>query len=139
MIWYPIPYSKHIHYHSRPVHLHPLFLFWKPGSVCDKLWEKARLRLLFLNNNYLVFAPSFFFISILWTWFLQVPEPKKIQPVLCLHSSLTRRFILVLYFVHLVLNRSSTYMVFYWHGCFSKVSKNRVSRGPPPQSLEGPL
>ena len=38
---------------------------------------------------------------------------------------------MVLSFVHLVLNHSSTYMVFCLHGCFSKVSKNSVSRGPP--------
>ena len=41
------------------------------------------------------------------------------------------RFILVLSFVHLVLNHSSAYTVFCLHGCFSKVSKNSVSRGPP--------
>ena len=38
---------------------------------------------------------------------------------------------MVLSFVHLVLNHSSAYTVFCLHGCFSKVSKNRVSRGPP--------
>ena len=48
-----------------------------------------------------------------------------IQAVLCLHG-----FILVLSFVHLVLNHSSAYTVFYLQGCFSKVSKNRINRGP---------
>ena len=38
---------------------------------------------------------------------------------------------MVLSFVHLVLNHSSAYTVLCLHGCFSKVSKNRVSRGPP--------
>ena len=38
---------------------------------------------------------------------------------------------MVLSFVHLVLNHSSAYTVFCLHGCFSKVSKNSVSRGPP--------
>ena len=38
---------------------------------------------------------------------------------------------MVLLFVHLVLNHSSTYTVFCLHGSFSKVSKNSVSRGPP--------
>ena len=33
-------------------------------------------------------------------------------------------------FVHLVLNHSSAYMVFCLQGCFPKVSKNSVSRGP---------
>ena len=37
----------------------------------------------------------------------------------------------VVSFVHLVLNYSSAYTVFCLHGCFSKVSKNRASRGPP--------
>ena len=44
---------------------------------------------------------------------------------------LTTQFILVLSFVHLVLNHSSAYTVFCLHGCFSKVSKNHVNRGPP--------
>ena len=38
---------------------------------------------------------------------------------------------MVLSFVHLVLNHSSTYTVFCLHGCFSKVLKKNVSRGPP--------
>ena len=38
---------------------------------------------------------------------------------------------MVLSFVHLVLYHSFAYTVFCLHGCFSKVSKNRVSRGPP--------
>ena len=37
---------------------------------------------------------------------------------------------MVFSFVHLVLNHSSAYTVFCLHSCFSKVSKNRVSRGP---------
>ena len=43
----------------------------------------------------------------------------------------TTRLILVLSFVHLVLNHSSTYTVFCSHGCFFKVSKKSVNRGPP--------
>ena len=54
-----------------------------------------------------------------------------IEAVLCLHCSLKTRFILVLSLVHLLLNHSSTYMVLSLHSCFSKVSKNHVSRGPP--------
>ena len=50
-----------------------------------------------------------------------------IQTDLSLHGSLTR-FILVLSFLHLVLNHSSAHTVFCLHGCFSKVSKNFVSR-----------
>ena len=38
---------------------------------------------------------------------------------------------MVLSFVHLVLNQSSTYTVACLHSCFSKVSKNSVSGGPP--------
>ena len=53
----------------------------------------------------------------------------KIQAVLCLHGSLTTQFILVVTFVHLVLNHSFAYTVFCLQGCFSKVSKNSVSRG----------
>ena len=44
---------------------------------------------------------------------------------------LITQFILLLSFVHLVLNHSSAYTVFCLHGCFSKVSKNNVSRGLP--------
>ena len=55
----------------------------------------------------------------------------KLQAVICLHGSLTTRFILVLFLVHLVLNHSSVYTVFCLHGCFFNVSKIRVSRGPP--------
>ena len=47
------------------------------------------------------------------------------------------RFVLVLSFVHSVLNQSSAYMVFCLHGCFSKVSKNSVSRGTPVIVLVG--
>ena len=74
------------------------------------------------------FLSMFFFLHI----FHQI-----LQAVLHLHGSLTTRFskyitwfILVLSFVHLVLNHSSAYTVFCLHGCFSKVLKNRVSRGP---------
>ena len=67
-----------------------------------------------------------------------------VQAVLCLHGSLTTwfskktRFILVLSFVHLVLNHSSAYTFFCIHGCFSKVSKNSVSRGPPVSAISRP-
>ena len=47
----------------------------------------------------------------------------KLQAVLCLHGSLTTRFILVVSYVHLVLNHSSAYPVFCLHSCFSKFSK----------------
>ena len=43
----------------------------------------------------------------------------------------TNLILVVLSFTHSVLNHFSAYMVFYLHGCFSKVSKNSVSRGPP--------
>ena len=41
------------------------------------------------------------------------------------------QFILALPCVHLVINHTSAYTVFYLHSCFSKVSKNSVSRGMP--------
>ena len=44
---------------------------------------------------------------------------------------------MVLSFVPLVLNHSSAYTVFCLHGCFSKVSKNSISRGPPVLHLKG--
>ena len=63
---------------------------------------------------------------------------KVVQVVLRLHGSLTTlfskyviRFILVLSYVHLALNHSSTYTMFCLHGCFSKISKNSIRRGPP--------
>ena len=46
-----------------------------------------------------------------------------IQAVLCLHGSLTTGFILVLSFVHLVLNHSSTYRVFCLHVFFPNSQK----------------
>ena len=42
----------------------------------------------------------------------------------------TTLFTSVLSFVHFLPNHSSAYTVFCLHGCFSKVSKHRVSRGP---------
>ena len=79
--------SKNTTKSNRPVNLHPLFLFWKHGSVCDLeknqiqnmdlkkarwknrvcylfVWyskrEEARLSLLFLNNNDPVFCNLIF-------------------------------------------------------------------------------
>ena len=88
-----------------------VLMYWhkQRGCVCIKM----RNRLLFF----------YFFIYQGSSW--------NIQAVLRLHGSLTTWFILVLSFVHLVLNHSSTYTVFCLHGCFSKVSKNCVSRGSP--------
>ena len=54
----------------------------------------------------------------------------QVQAVLRLHGSLVTLFILVLSFVHLVLNHFSAYTVFILHGCFSKVSKNPISIRP---------
>ena len=43
---------------------------------------------------------------------------------------LITQFILVLSFVHLVLNHFFVYTVFWLHRCFSKVLKNSINRGP---------
>ena len=93
--------------------------------------------MLSLLNEKFKFAGNFFFffgrIDIARDTFWN----HQIQAVLCLHGSLkTRfskitRFILVLLFVHLVLNHSSAYTVISSHGCFPKVLKNSVCRGPP--------
>ena len=53
----PPAQAKNAPHSTRPVNLHPLFLFWKHGSVCDP--EKIR--------------------SKIWTWFFKVPDHKKNQ------------------------------------------------------------
>ena len=82
--------------HKRPVNLHPLFLFWKHGSVCDpkknqvqnmdlkkvgckkqghcySKREETRLPLLFLNNN------DPFFCNLFWTsYFFQGHKPTHV-------------------------------------------------------------
>jgi hypothetical protein len=76
---------------SRPVNLHPLFLVWKHGSVCDpeknkvqnmdlkKAWFKKLghwcskrpcCLFSFLNNNDPLFLHTAFFKFIFWTWFI---------------------------------------------------------------------
>jgi hypothetical protein len=85
-----------------PVNIHPLFLFWKHGSVCDPekiqvqnmdlkkaRWKKqghcnskreeARLSLLFLNNNDPVFCSLLFSGPCFGLYFVKVPGPKKIS------------------------------------------------------------
>ena len=84
----------------------------QPGTSGNPLWWIPGFLGLFLG-----FSFSFF--------------KKKIQSFFRLHGSLTTRFVLVFSYVHLVPNHSSAYMVFCLHVCFSKVSKNSVSRGPP--------
>ena len=59
------------------------------------------------------------------------PLSEQMNHITEIHELIQFPFFMVLSFVHLVLNHSSAYTVFCLHGCFSKVSKNRVSRGPP--------
>ena len=64
--------ASHLCYKKQtyPVSLHPLFLFWKHGLVCD--WP-----LLFWITMNLFFTPSFF-EPICWTFFL--PTLRNIRP-----------------------------------------------------------
>ena len=86
--------------HNPPVNLHPLFLFWKHGSVCDpeknrskygpekskvkkqghcySKREEARLLFLFLNNNDHVFGFLLFSGAYFGPDFFKVADPKKI-------------------------------------------------------------
>ena len=70
-----------------PVNLHPVFLFWKHGLVCDP--EKSQVQNMVLKKSKKEKRPGFFFSfwitmtlffrSISWTWFFWVPDPKKIS------------------------------------------------------------
>ena len=92
--------SDNINAGNRPVNLHPLFLFWKHGSVCDpekkgsKIWvSKSRVKktrsllfkkrrgscpLLFLNNNDPVFCTLLFASHIFDLIFFQGHKPTHV-------------------------------------------------------------
>ena len=90
-IWIEIEITYYLTIYTRPVNLHPLFLFWKHGLVCDleknqvqnmgceKQSAKTRVfffqkgkrpgcHFSFLITMTLVFAPCFLH-PIFWTWF----------------------------------------------------------------------
>ena len=58
------------------------------------------------------------------------PLSEQMNHITEIHELIQFPFFMVLSFVHLVLNHSPAYTVFCLHGCFSKVSKSSVSRGP---------